>query len=189
MEGAPKPRRWFRFSLRALFIAVTVGCVWLGFRVHYARQQATAIAALNAIDGYYYYDFQFEAPSGRVSSLNPGRYYPDRTPPGPDWIWNVVGTDLGFDVIAVGLNTKPATDETLELMSKLSSLQVLDLAAAEKVTDTGLNSVSKLRNLTYLRVDGTSISASAIADFKKTHPATTIEGELPPRIVEHPLTY
>jgi hypothetical protein len=27
----PPPRRWFRFSLRTMFVLVTVGCVWLGW--------------------------------------------------------------------------------------------------------------------------------------------------------------
>jgi hypothetical protein len=36
----PKPRRWFRFSLRTMFVLVTVGCVWLGWEVNQVRVRA-----------------------------------------------------------------------------------------------------------------------------------------------------
>ena len=38
MTLAPK-RRWFRFSLRTLFVVVTVACCWLGYYVNWAHQR------------------------------------------------------------------------------------------------------------------------------------------------------
>jgi hypothetical protein len=38
MTSAPK-RRWFRFSLRTLFVVVTVIACWLGWNVHVVRQR------------------------------------------------------------------------------------------------------------------------------------------------------
>ena len=38
MTPAPK-RRWFRFSLRTLFVVVTVLCLWLGWNVHQVQQR------------------------------------------------------------------------------------------------------------------------------------------------------
>ena len=38
MSEAPK-RRWFRFSLRTLFVVVTVCCVWLGWQLHIVRER------------------------------------------------------------------------------------------------------------------------------------------------------
>ena len=35
---APK-RRWFRFSLRTMFVVVTVLCVWLGYQLNWIRQR------------------------------------------------------------------------------------------------------------------------------------------------------
>jgi len=35
---APK-RRWFRFSLRTLFVVVTVFCLWLGYHVNWMQQR------------------------------------------------------------------------------------------------------------------------------------------------------
>jgi hypothetical protein len=37
---APKPRRrWFTFSLRTLFVVVTVLCVWLGLEFRFVRER------------------------------------------------------------------------------------------------------------------------------------------------------
>jgi hypothetical protein len=30
-DNLPKPRRWFRFSLRTMLVVVTVGCIFLGW--------------------------------------------------------------------------------------------------------------------------------------------------------------
>jgi hypothetical protein len=38
MPPAPK-RRWFRFSLRTLFVVVTVGCIWLAWNVNIVQQR------------------------------------------------------------------------------------------------------------------------------------------------------
>jgi hypothetical protein len=121
-------RNWFKFSLRTLFVVVTVFAIWLGSLVHHAQQQRTAIAAIEAVDGYYYYDYQYEPPE---------TYYGDRLPPGPVWLWKFADQNMFFDVVAVGLNSKPANDETLKLVRTLAQLQQLDLAAAARVTDTG----------------------------------------------------
>ena len=42
-----KPRRrWFQYSLRTLFVLVTVLCVWLGVTVERARKQREAVVVL-----------------------------------------------------------------------------------------------------------------------------------------------
>ena len=38
-DNLPKPRRWFRFSLRTMFVVVTVFCVWLGYQLNWIRQR------------------------------------------------------------------------------------------------------------------------------------------------------
>ena len=38
MTAAPK-RRWFRFSLRTMFVVVTVVACWLGWNLHQVRQR------------------------------------------------------------------------------------------------------------------------------------------------------
>ena len=40
-----RSRRWFQFSLRGFLIALTVTCVWLGWKVDRARRRGEAIDA------------------------------------------------------------------------------------------------------------------------------------------------
>ena len=43
-----RPRRWFRFSLRTMFVLVTVLCVWLGYAMNWIRQRRDFAAAMTA---------------------------------------------------------------------------------------------------------------------------------------------
>jgi hypothetical protein len=49
MTPAPK-RRWLRFSLRTLFVVVTVFACWLGWNVNRVRQRYELIEYLNSLD-------------------------------------------------------------------------------------------------------------------------------------------
>ena len=43
-------RRWFRFSLRTLFVAVTVFCVWVGYQCNWVRERHKALKELNRLN-------------------------------------------------------------------------------------------------------------------------------------------
>lgn len=153
------------YSLKLLLAGLTLAAVWLGLRVHHALRQRAAIAAILSVDGYYYYDYQYEPPE---------TYHADRDPPGPAWMWRVVDPNLFFDIVAAGLNSKPATDETLRLVASLHELQQLDLAAADKVSDDGLRYIAPLKRLNYLRLDGASVSDDAIQRYEQSHPGVAV---------------
>jgi hypothetical protein len=45
MPDAPaKPRRWFRFSVRTLFVVVTALACWLGYELNWIRQRHAILA-------------------------------------------------------------------------------------------------------------------------------------------------
>ncbi len=44
-------RRWFQYSLRSMFVLMTVLALWLGAETHRARRQQQAIAAIQAASG------------------------------------------------------------------------------------------------------------------------------------------
>ncbi len=48
MTPAPK-RRWFRYSLRTLFVVVTVFGCWLGYELNWIRQRHELLAEQSAI--------------------------------------------------------------------------------------------------------------------------------------------
>ena len=75
----PKPvRRWYQFSLRTLLLVMTVFAVWLGIKIHQARQQKQAVAAIEKLGGTVYYDYQVTTDSRAWSKA---RAKPK--PPGP----------------------------------------------------------------------------------------------------------
>jgi len=53
MTSAPK-RRWLSFSLRTLFVAMTVLCVWLGYHLNWIRQRQQAREWLAADEHSWY---------------------------------------------------------------------------------------------------------------------------------------
>jgi hypothetical protein len=55
----PTKRRWFRFSLRTMFVLVTVFCVWLGYELNQIHSRKSLIAKIRAAGGKVsYYDRQ-----------------------------------------------------------------------------------------------------------------------------------
>jgi hypothetical protein len=44
-------RRWLRFSLRGFLVVLTIGCLWLGWKVEKARRRGRAIDAVIAAGG------------------------------------------------------------------------------------------------------------------------------------------
>ncbi len=51
MTPAPK-RRWFRFSLRTLFVVVTVFGVWLGWNLHQVQERNRLMDHIAACGGH-----------------------------------------------------------------------------------------------------------------------------------------
>jgi hypothetical protein len=58
-------RRWLRFSVRTLMVAVTIFCVWLGWQVHRVRERRAIYEAIEAESGLPLvepYSVKFEHP-------------------------------------------------------------------------------------------------------------------------------
>ena len=65
----PKPRRWFRFSLRTLFVLVTAFCVWLGWQLHLVRQRNMLVKLVDENYGYAGREIDSEPAGWRTSLL------------------------------------------------------------------------------------------------------------------------
>ena len=53
MTPAPK-RRWFRFSLRTLFVVMTVFACWLGYEINWIRQRHIVVGDTQVQTARYY---------------------------------------------------------------------------------------------------------------------------------------
>lgn len=82
-------RRWLQFSFRGFLIALTIGCLWLGWQVERAREQREAVKAIEALGGLVWFDWQ-------IVILQPKhiRIDPRATPPGPVWLRRIIGDDF-----------------------------------------------------------------------------------------------
>lgn len=71
MTPAPK-RRWFHFSLRTLFVVVTVLACWLGWNLNIMRQRNQAMARIVSENGQVitYDEFEKMVPAvrGKIST-------------------------------------------------------------------------------------------------------------------------
>ena len=124
-----KPRRrWFQFSLRTLFVLVTLFCIWLALTVNAARKQREAVAAIEALGGRVFYEYEWSFPSPE--------------PSGPKWLRELVGEEYFFTIIDVDLRSTKVTDAGLEHLKGLKSLVQLDLNST-KVTDEGVEKLQK----------------------------------------------
>ena len=82
MTQAPK-RRWFSFSLRTMFIVVTVGGCWLGWHVEHARNCARLLRDLNSRGAII-----------QTSLLSTGAIYwqdASRGEKTTSWMWRLLG--------------------------------------------------------------------------------------------------
>ena len=113
-----RPRR-FRFSLRTLFVVVTVGCVWLGWQVSIvAKRGATRLSIEN--HGGLIYIIDFSRP--RVGS-SPIGYYPiagrDKNPWGVERFPEVRRWLGDEPVFWIGISHSEATPEYIEEVANL----------------------------------------------------------------------
>ncbi len=145
-----KHRRFgVRFSLRTFLIGITLFCIVLAWRLHRAKEQRDAAAAIHAAGGWAYYDYQFTDPKSVDID-------PLARPWEPDWLLKLVGIDFFHDVVSVNLvynedgpqrldNNKPPTNIAPQL-AQFRRLRFLFMSGAW-VDDAGMAEVGKLRHL------------------------------------------
>jgi hypothetical protein len=84
-----KRRHYVRISVRALMVLVLFAGGWMGWLVRSARVQRAAVAAIQRVNGYVEYEWDF---------LNPNRK-PSPRPWWPKWLVDSIGVDY-FDTWA-----------------------------------------------------------------------------------------
>lgn len=90
-----EPRRWMRFSLRALLIAIAIVGVWLGLESSRARKQKRAVATIESLGGRLGFDFQLD---------RQGSWKVDPRPSAPDWLIKAIGDDYFRRVVVVNFD-------------------------------------------------------------------------------------
>jgi hypothetical protein len=177
-HDTPRPRHRFRFGLRTLFIAVTILCCWLGWKVNAARKQREAVAAIGRYGSgglrHLLYDYQ-DSPNFK-------------RPQEPHWLADQIGVDFVHDVVSVG--AADVTREVFPHLANLPKLHYLSIASADfgdedcdfligltnlkhlnieakALTDAGLSKLCTLQKLEFLSLDYCQISDAGWAHLKE----------------------
>lgn len=185
--ATPQPRRrWFRYSLRTLLlamVAVSVGMGWLAARMKEAQRQRAAVAAIVSLSGLVIFDDQpDDLTAAPAASSVPG------------WLRRLLGDDFfrtAVHVVAFNDATmeavrdlpdirrldfvgSPATDAGLVHVSWLSRLESLNLSDTQ-ITDAGLEHLHGLTRLRELCLRGTSVTNEGVKRLQQALPDCRIE--------------
>jgi Leucine rich repeat len=174
MNSSPSAR-WRRFSLRSLFLLVSVCCLLLGgwsFYIDPFRMQAHSLAVAVRQQG----DVVVVPASG---------------PPWCRWIVaKMLGPDAFVEVVKLDLSRRPVDDAALRSLGGLIYLEKLDLDYTQitdasipvlssmpnlmslslrydNLSDSSAPTLVKLANLQSLHLTGTHLSDSAVADLSR----------------------
>ena len=171
-------RHWFRFGLRTLLIALSVLCVWLGFKVNAARRQREAVQAILKAGGTVAYDYQMVpvALPGYAETFNIDR---NAVPSAPSWLRSVFGDDFFCNVIYVGFQGTGADFELVrfEDLPSIRRIIIRSIPTASSgaqaqmhLRDDDLAIFGQLSQLQELRLHGQEIEGPglrSLVDLKR----------------------
>jgi len=144
VEPVAARRRWFQFSLRTIFVLMTVAGTlfgWLGLRIRKGFEQRQAVRAIKDLGG----SVGFAAPTAWWQRAN--------------WLRESFGDEVLLDVNEVNLNLLPVDDAGLAHVAGFTKLAQLRLNSTG-VTDAGLAHLGALQELEVLDLANTHIQGS-----------------------------
>lgn len=164
MSETPK-RRWYQFSMRALFIGVAAACALLACGIQVGGRRHQIICRLQKEGAGLAFRHQFD---------DSGTYLPSAKPPGMSVLKLVFGEFYAAQVRSIELGRPKAfADGEAREVALLSELDWLAISNSQ-ITDRGLQHLAKLRNLGRLDIEGCHVSKAAVQRLGETLPATRI---------------
>jgi len=164
----PPKRRFFRYSLRTLFVVVTVFCVWMGITAKRARDQKQAVEAILEMGGFVFYEHQ-GVPTGQALPWTRFTYSLDGPtpvdPPGPAWLRKLIGDEYFFRVFWIQLNRSQFRDVSLAAISRLADVKRLALNN-NKISDAGLVHLKGLTHLDMLALSDNNVTDDGLVYLK-----------------------
>ena len=160
-------RRWNRFRLRTILIAVAVlGCLfgWLGIKLRAAREQRDEVARIRELGGSASYDYEFDA----NGNMNLG------APPGPAWLQNLIGVDFYSNAVEVDTRNFDSKDDDLAGLCRLTHLRSLTLTDYP-MFEAGLRNIGRLEHLKSLNLGGSRINDAWLSHLQGLHQLTDLD--------------
>ncbi len=173
--------RWFRFSLRTLFLFLTAFAIYFGLYMKRARDRKAAILAIERLDGALGFKlsglpWMRELIGDEKCFWDPAGVHFDRSGHVTDnALQLVIGHLESFQRLQhMTLAGSQVTDTGVAHLKLLSKLTWLNLNDTE-VSDVGLNHLKNLRSLTDLRVANTAVTDAGIANLQKALPNCKVQ--------------
>jgi hypothetical protein len=176
-------RSWLRFSLRTLFVIVTVACIALGIVLHRVRARREALRAIDELGGGY--SIVIDGPEWLRSIINDDKYFYDisrisfrNRPERP-----FTDDDLASVIDSINVFRRPkemdlaetdVTDDGLRLLSRIRNVESVYLYC-NPITDAGLANLEPLRSLKTLDLFETNVTEEGVARFKRSVPGCTVQ--------------
>ncbi len=149
-------RRFLRFSTRTVMMVVLVAGIWLGWLVHAARIQRSAVTAIQNAGGQVWYSWQ-------TGSLDDFRPNAEERPWWPSWVIDRFGVDLFSSVIKVELGGERTTDREMMRVGNLTRLEYLSVVGGGRLGTGGFKHLARLTNLRRLDLRSTSITDAGLS--------------------------
>ena len=170
MTSTPK-RRWLRFSLRTLLLAMLVlgaGLGWFAKKLKEAREQQAAVQAIEKLGGYaaysenlYYEQFGYWLPANQQPRWGQ-----------QPWWEKLLGID--FRSIRYIRFSPQTADDDLTILKGLKYIRELYLSKT-LVTDAGLEHLKGLSQLHSLYLTGTPITDAGLVKFAGLKQINTLD--------------
>jgi hypothetical protein len=178
------PARGPRFSLRALFLAVTLIGIFIGLAIQHARDRRAAIQAIDDLGGSYGVyllgpqwlrdlsgDEKYFYDAGRVTLGSTAAYYrSDRQATDDDMARVVTHLSVFCHLGHLDLTGSKISDVGVRPLRRLSRLKVLDLNATD-ISDGGLAELQALRESNLVQ---TKVTQQGIDELRQALPNCTI---------------
>ncbi len=169
----PANRRWYQFSLRTMFVALTVVSTLLAVGLRWiapAQRQRVAVKAVERLGGYVEYATADEHwPITWLRRWLPQDYFDDVV------VVNLAGCTVNDAWLShlgdlprvqwLQLDNTPISDSGLVHQSRLPQLQGLSLGST-KITDAGLTHLRGLTKLQWLHLHDISISDAGLPQLR-----------------------
>jgi len=149
--------RWYQFSLRSLFVMMTlfgVGCSWYAYEMDKAAKRRAAIAEITKLGGSVYY---FNPNHSEYTGGTPRKWY--------SWLRRLHGDEQLGILVCVNLTSEEITDADLVHLEVLTTLEDLRLGRTQ-VSDAGMVHLKCLTALRGLELDHTQISDAGLEHLK-----------------------
>lgn len=153
----------------------------IGNNVQRGKLQREAAASIRDMDGWAFYDYQFE--DGDIDA----RFDLNAECPRSKWLQDTLGEDFFHTIIWVDFPDYvpshrygvPATDTRLACLRDLCDVRYLQLCG-DGITDASIDHFAHFKKLESLDVRGTSISSNGLKRLRRIFPdAKILSGPLP----------